>query len=546
MQKDYTKKDTLNFSSLSLKFPKVMQQNTVNIRPGVSVLSVLPHLNYKAWFALAEFVDNSIQSSIENAKALKKAAGTNYKLRVDIHFDASSNSIAIIDNAAGISVEDYQRAFRPAEIPPDATGLSEFGMGMKSAACWFAPTWSVRTSALGENIERTVVFNIDEIVHDSTEELDITTMVVSSTQHYTEIRLDNIRKFPKGNTVKKIIDHLSSIYRIYIQEGKLSLHVDGNELTYTAPKILRAPSYKEPDGEVIEWKKDINFDLGDEKSASGFVAIRETANTRLAGLAIFRRKRLILGSADETYRPEEIFGRSNTYPYQRLFGEIHLKGFFVSHTKDGIKWEESEEEFLKLLREEITKEDFPLLQQAREHRTKQSARATRDVAAKALNKAAINLQNTTLATARQLDYGNGNDKNLPNPNLDNKQKLDSVNNTDIEKAEFNIIFRNDPWKVVIELSYSENFIDWLSISNRPSITDPDPREVTVRIAMLHPFMAQFPTLDSDSFTAVIDIAAAMALAEVIACEIADNNPAAIRRLTNDILKEHMSKRINDD
>jgi hypothetical protein len=31
----------------------------VNIRPGVSVLSVLRHLNYSPWFALAELVDNS-------------------------------------------------------------------------------------------------------------------------------------------------------------------------------------------------------------------------------------------------------------------------------------------------------------------------------------------------------------------------------------------------------------------------------------------------------------------------------------------------------
>jgi hypothetical protein len=36
----------------------------VNIRPGVSVLSVLRHLNYSPWFALAEFVDNAVQSFI--------------------------------------------------------------------------------------------------------------------------------------------------------------------------------------------------------------------------------------------------------------------------------------------------------------------------------------------------------------------------------------------------------------------------------------------------------------------------------------------------
>lgn len=34
-----------------------------NIPPGVSVLSLFRHLNYKAWCALAEFVDNPLQNS---------------------------------------------------------------------------------------------------------------------------------------------------------------------------------------------------------------------------------------------------------------------------------------------------------------------------------------------------------------------------------------------------------------------------------------------------------------------------------------------------
>ena len=54
--------------------------DSVNIRPGVNVLSVLPHLNYKAWFALAEFVDNAIQSSINRAKYLRASDGKDYQL----------------------------------------------------------------------------------------------------------------------------------------------------------------------------------------------------------------------------------------------------------------------------------------------------------------------------------------------------------------------------------------------------------------------------------------------------------------------------------
>ena len=43
------------------------KHEAVSIRPGVRVLSVLRHLNYKPWFALAEFVDNALQSYAKRA-----------------------------------------------------------------------------------------------------------------------------------------------------------------------------------------------------------------------------------------------------------------------------------------------------------------------------------------------------------------------------------------------------------------------------------------------------------------------------------------------
>lgn len=113
--------------------------DTINIRPGVSILSVLKHLNYKPWFALAEFVDNAIQSYLEHEDELKDLEGPDFKLLVKIEIDPSEDGkITIRDNAAGIYEKDYARAFRPAAVPPDKSGLNEFGMGMKSAACWFA------------------------------------------------------------------------------------------------------------------------------------------------------------------------------------------------------------------------------------------------------------------------------------------------------------------------------------------------------------------------------------------------------------------------
>lgn len=220
---------------------KAARINSVNIRPGVNVLSVLPHLNYKAWYALAEFVDNAIQSSIGRAKDLRAQEGEDYQLRVDVHFIAAENRITIRDNAAGIASSDYQRAFRPAEIPTDASGLSEFGMGMKSAACWFSPNWSVRSTALGERIERTVFFDIDKIVTGSIEDLNVITTEASESVHCTEVRLERIRKFPHGKTVAKIKEHLANIYRVYIRDGSLALFVDGTKLEFEDPSILNAP-----------------------------------------------------------------------------------------------------------------------------------------------------------------------------------------------------------------------------------------------------------------------------------------------------------------
>jgi hypothetical protein len=519
--------------------------NTVNIRPGVNVLSVLPHLNYKAWYALAEFVDNAIQSAIGRGQELRASTGNDYSLCVDIDFDVTDDRITIRDNAAGIASADYQRAFRPAEIPPDSSGLSEFGMGMKSAACWFAPRWSVRSTALGERVERTVFFDIEKIVTDSIEDLDVVSVEAAQDKHYTEVRLERIRKFPHGRTIGKIKEHLASIYRVYIKEGLLNLYVDGVKLEFEDPAVLIAPYYRDPHGSPVEWKKRIQIPLGDGKLATGFVAIREVASTRLAGLALFRRKRLILGSADETYRPEDIFGRSNSYAYQRLFGEIHLKGFSVSHTKDGIKWEECEDEFLRKLRKELSDDTLPLIQQAREYRTKSGAKAARVDAATALKRTAEEFRQTTLTGG---DIGNHLD--VSNSAWVSGQgevvtELQAIGEADREEAEVLLDFRSEPWVVKIELSYKDDSADWLSIRNRPSITDPEPREVLIRVAMLNPFMAQFATLDSEGFSAILKVAAAMALAEIAAAELGDHHPSAVRRLTNEILRTHFSRIIND-
>ena len=192
---------------------------TVNIRPAVGYLSILQAINYRAWYAIAEFVDNSIQSYIDNKSKLKKLHGNNFKLKIAIY--VSKSKIQIIDNAAGINEKDFPRAFRAAARPENRKGLSEFGMGMKTAACWFSPFWIVKTKPLDEKELKIVKFDIKNIVRDEIEELEIKKSPLSLKQHYTEITLTNLIKVPHGQTIKRMKDHLSSMYRCFIEKTKI-------------------------------------------------------------------------------------------------------------------------------------------------------------------------------------------------------------------------------------------------------------------------------------------------------------------------------------
>lgn len=249
---------------------------------------------------VAEFVDNALQSYIAHRDALVAVHGGKFRLKVDIELrDSSSPRLVVRDNAAGISAVDYARAFRPAAIPTNRQGLSEFGMGMKSAACWFAPRWQVKTKALGERVQRTISFDIDRIVNDDIGELSIEEVPAHANEHFTEVILSDLHRVPAGRTIGKIKEHLADIYRVFTRNRSLELNFDGRPLVYEEPAILSAPYFKTMDEPAKTWRKDVTFDFGEGLKVHGFAAIRATASTSRAGFALFRRGRLIQGSGDE-------------------------------------------------------------------------------------------------------------------------------------------------------------------------------------------------------------------------------------------------------
>jgi hypothetical protein len=493
---------------------------------------VLRHLNYTPWFALAEFVDNSVQSFSQHRAALEKADGRKYKLRVDIDLDLTQPArISVRDNAAGIFPDEFPRAFRAAAIPPDRSGLAEFGMGMKSAACWFAPRWKVRTSALGDPVARTVQFDIQNIVNDDLQELDIREDREPPETHFTEIVLEDIFHVPVGRTVGKLKEHLTDIYRVFVRDGLLELRFNGSPLAYEAPAILQAPYYKEKGGPSKAWQKSIEFDFGDGLSVHGFAALREPASTARAGFALFRRGRLIQGSGDEGYRPVFVFGQSNSYRYQRLFGELHLEGFEVSHTKDGFRWDENEQPFLELLRDHLDSDELPLLRQAEGYRS----RAAKGQLVAAARQA---VSNTTQAMETRLPDVLPSVADAPTVETPAKE---APQQPTLAGRRFDVQFRGRAWSINVEITNDPAESQWLVLSDSGQHAQGPPRTIDIRLSMAHPFMVRFAQSDPEELEGMLRVGAAVALAEILARDSGVRGAGTIRRNMNDILRDALSE-----
>lgn len=455
-------------------------------------------------------------------------------LRVSIELDPDNGGRLVIrDNAAGIASADFPRAFRAAQVPPDRSGLSEFGMGMKSAATWFAKEWRVTTSVAGDPVERVVHFNISDIQDNNRDTIEVRESPASPEAHFTTIELFDLNHIPQTKTLGKIKEHLSSIYREFIRAGLLELRFRVDLLEFKEVTPLVAPRAGEPEGLPVRWLKSIDFEIDETHRISGFAGLRAKGSTAEAGFALLRRGRLILGSADDTYRPVEIFGRSTTHTYQRLYGELTLDGFEVSHTKDGFRWDEYEEIFLERLEQALSEGDLDLLTQASNYRLQPVADHRKPVE-EAVTKVAVSVEDyfDTVAT-RVLSAPAMPEESLPD-SVESQAETSPVNRL------VRVELEEEIWVVELEATFEDGVPDWIAVgADTPRIGAqgnlPETR-VKVTVSLAHPFSRKFLGASNENSELIMAFASTVGLALALGKRSGAKSQSIIRRI-NELARE---------
>lgn len=503
----------------------------LNIRPSTGVYATYKHIRYDPWTAIAEFVDNSTQSYYDNQEKLERIKYWK-GLKVDIKYEKDedgSMSLVIRDNAYGMDYRDFQRAI-VLDSPPNRPTRSEFGMGLKTAACWFGKMWSVESVELGSGIRFKTIVDVDMLHKYRNEEIEVEETECSKKEHGTTIRIWKLNRKIVGRQVQKTKEQLRGMYRHDLRIGEISISYNDEELQYSDPAILTETL---PNGDVKVWKQDVDFVVDNPSGnyrVTGFIALREEGSTSAAGFTLMRRGRVIVGGYENCYRPEEVFEKSNSYVYQRLFGELNLDDWPVTQTKDAFDWYNGlEDDFIDCL----VKVCREYARKAKEHRVRKQASApTVEGMANEFKKAGIiedpQVEHIELVEDAKLVQSSG-------------AKCESVSSEEASKLALRLV--EDSGQLVTfkhkGKDYSFEFVlergnaeaNWLVIENSSSAC----QKVTLSTA--HPFFDPY-TSDPEFLEIMEKFAFALALAENDARSTSPDgriDPSGIRKRMNESL-----------
>lgn len=310
---------------------------TVDIRPGSDIYGTYRRLSYRPWYAIAEFVDNATWNFSLHLEAIEAQIGKGATLTIDLFYDRDKGALTVIDNAMGMGIDEFKRALQLAKPPADTSGRSEFGMGLKTAACWLGPRWRVTSKRLGDTVEYSALVDVDRLKVDKPTSLAIESVQgLDPADHYTRVEVEGMADYDRvfvGRTLGKIKSEIASMYRRDILSGRVNITFNGERLEWSEPDL-----YIDKVGdEVVVWRRQVEFTIHG-KPVGGWIGLLAKGKAADAGFHLFRRDRLIQGGPPNGWKPWEVFGAPNSFQSQRLIGELDFDEWRVSHTKDAIDW----------------------------------------------------------------------------------------------------------------------------------------------------------------------------------------------------------------
>ena len=523
-----------------------MSNNTVSIKPGIGIYNVIRHTNYSKWTAISEFIDNSVQSYLENRVELEKL-NENFQLNIFITFKNDFTSFTITDNAAGIADDRFEVAFRPAKKHLKSSGLNEFGLGMKSASFWFANKWEIKTKALSEDVIKKVSFDIDKIMNDNLSELDVEKYSLAKDQlkfdfdHGTQLDFFDLtdNKIRTRRDLTDIKKHLSSIYRRYIDPNspyKINIWLDRDVLKYKHPKILVAPHYEkagDPKAKNIEWKVHFDLELEGGKRIKGKAALLEKMSASANnGFSIFRRGRVIQGSGDEKFRPEQWCGPPGQFLYKRLCGEVEIFGFDVTYDKGAFHGQNEFDKMIDLVKHLMEKHRLQILKQGRNYRVKDTIKNQKNVANKAIDDFDKVAENRKAIKEFEKELSKIDVKH----DIDKREKIDkkSLQKNKINDTTFQFMWEQEQWNVNVLISSVESSKELISYSIEKS--EGSNKELQIVLNSSHHFMKSYGHNDIAPY---IRIAVALCISEIITSESGVIGAGLIRKYINNLLSTEL-------
>ncbi len=534
------------------------------------VYGLLRNLNYEQYLAIAEFVDNSVQSFIDNKELLKKVSSQD---AVQVIIESTDDFISIRDNAGGISSDVFDHAFRLAkpEALKNVQSLHEFGVGMKTAALWFGDKFVVETSPIGENSKYTIDFDLDRIGEEKLTSLGAESVKVSTEtkeRHYTNIKISKLNRKIQGSKIHEFRNHLKDVYRKFLESGELILKSKGKNsdvsIKHEPEKVLEEHFWPNQSGPFLpegvekpkevpkfKWKKNISFEMSKPiEKVEGQAFLSQGTKKLDSGIVLFRRGRGILGTGKDTrYRPRETHtGQSNEVLYQTLFVELDVGPETLVTSNKTINWnnlngDSLEEEFLEKLDEELKgdsrkfqallndkiniederyQEYLPLKLMGRSFRRQKKINISDEI-----NKR--NAEKAVTETSKDLKKLQSKAKEILEKKSKDESKLDS--NAKIIKEEvFDLAYGDINWEMTVRVE-DEPREEWFTF-----VEDTKAKKAGVSISLNHPFTKKYLDRDGKSLSLMMKLAGGLALAQILATKTEDS-AATMSQIFNYFLKE---------